>query len=187
MASFLTIPFELQQHILNDALSHDLCRIELVIALHYIEEQQPVARFGSLATNLVLAIPHLKDRVIDICAARLAQRELELAAFDQSCASIAAARQRVRRDKCNCYYQQVQYGWNSDVSEDERQDETELVKCSWCCDGDIEAEDRLEAAGVPWESCDELKYLVRSLKKLFLGAEESKTTGRAVRGRRYKV
>jgi len=134
---------------------------------------QPIRQFSNLARRLVLAFPQLNDRVIKICVARLAQRELERAAFDVSCACIATARRTAMILKCQCFYQRA---WqDSDESDDEddglgmwqrNPSLQELVECQWCYDGRSEANSRVEAAGYPRPSCDELKHLLRSLRSV---------------------
>lgn len=68
MTSFFSLPYELQQQILDNALSLDLCVYKAKENRH---EVQPIEAFQDLATNLVLGLPFLKERVIELCTRRL--------------------------------------------------------------------------------------------------------------------
>lgn len=147
MTSFNSLPFELQQMILLEALPLDLCRCSRL--------WPPIVVFENLALNTIYALPPLKERVIEICNKRLAQRELERTEFNKQHEADEEAYHKVRRLTCSSSFGVI---GGFDLYERDFD-----CRCGICMEIAEQQKVNVEQAGHPNESCSESRNFLELL------------------------
>lgn len=143
MVTLLSIPFELQQHILENALPLELCRSNT----NGLDEH-PLDVFQRSAIRIFTALPTWREYVIELCSKHPNQRQQEHAELNAQC--YTDVNKALGRDCC----------FDPKVSCTSRHS----PRCAWCREIQKARYSAQYKAGSPFESSFRLNCLVLRLR-----------------------
>lgn len=140
MTSFVSLPYELQYHILQYALPLEECTYD------DWRLTGPMLTVRCTALNLVLALPLLKQQVVKICEKLSTQRKRDIAEYDKQCGLLVQQRFPYMVP-CTCRRSNGAKG------------------CRWCIEMCERWRDGLAAAGYPASSWTALGSRLEHLRR----------------------